>query len=102
MDQFVVREGNDIMVRWLDHIDKSTEPAIPNEYIKNDKAKITKVSFSQKGKYLVVCADKGTYLYGGKLYELKGFYPQESPIDFKFSPDEKYMITFNGTEVKNK
>lgn len=24
MDQFAVREGNDIMLRWLDHIDKST------------------------------------------------------------------------------
>jgi hypothetical protein len=28
MDQFVVREGNDIMIRWLDHIDKSTDTAI--------------------------------------------------------------------------
>ena len=24
MSQFVVREGNDIMLRWLDHVDKST------------------------------------------------------------------------------
>ena len=28
MDQFAVREGNDIMLRWLDHIDKSTEPVL--------------------------------------------------------------------------
>ena len=28
MDQFAVREGNDIMIRWLDHIDKSTEPVL--------------------------------------------------------------------------
>ena len=68
MDQFAVREGNDIMIRWLDHIDKSTETAIANEYIKNDKVKITKIGFSQKGKYLVVCFDKGTYLYGGKNF----------------------------------
>jgi hypothetical protein len=44
----------------------------------------------------------GTYLYGGKNFELKGFYPQQSPIDFKFSPDERFMITFNGTQVKSK
>ena len=28
MDLFAVREGNDIMLRWLDHIDKSTEPVL--------------------------------------------------------------------------
>ena len=102
MDQFAVREGNDIMVRWLDHIDKSTEPAMINQYIKNDKAKINKIGFSPKGKYLVVCFNQGTYLYGGKNFDLKGFYSHESPIDFKFSPDERYMITFNGNDVKSK
>ena len=66
MDQFAVREGNDIMLRWLDHIDKSTEPVLEQEYIKNDQIKITKVGFSPKGKYMIVCSDKGTYLYGGK------------------------------------
>ena len=51
---------------------------------------------------MVVCADKGSYLYGGSDFKLKGFYGQESPIDFKFSSDEKYMITFNGSDIKNK
>lgn len=65
MDQFIVREGNDIMVRWLDHIDKNTESATSFDYIRNDTAKLGKIGFSPKGKYLVTCSDKGTYLYGG-------------------------------------
>ena len=64
------------MLRWLDHIDKSTEPVLEQEYIKNDQIKISKVGFSPKGKYMVVCADKGTYLYGGNNLQAKGFYPQ--------------------------
>lgn len=51
---------------------------------------------------MVVCTDKGTYLYGGNDMKVKGFYPQEAPVDFKFSNDEKYMITFNGNDIKNK
>ncbi len=97
-----MREGNDIMLRWLDHIDKSTDPVLENEYIKNDKLKINKIGFSPRGKYMVVCFDKGTFLYGGKSLELKGFYPQEFPLDFKFSSNENYMITFNGNDVKSK
>jgi hypothetical protein len=102
MDQFAVREGNDIMLRWLDHIDKSTEGVLSAEYIKNDKLKINKIGFSSRGRYLVVCFDRGTYLYGGKELELKGFYPQESPVDFKFSADERFMVTFNGNDVRSK
>ncbi len=102
MDQFAVREGNDIMIRWLDHIDKSTQPVLEQEYIKNDENKIIKVGFSPKGKYMVVCVEKGTFLYGGKNFSLKGFYPQASPIDFKFSSDERYMVTFNGNDIKSK
>ncbi len=64
--------------------------------------KINKIGFSPRGKYMVACCDKGTFLYGGKSLDLKGFYPQESPVDFKFSSNERYMITFNGNDVKSK
>ncbi len=64
------------MLRWLDHVDKSSKTVLENQYLKNDQIKITKIGFSTKGKYMVICTDKGTYLYGGKQMKVKGFYAQ--------------------------
>lgn len=84
------------MVRWLDHLDKSSSSALINQYIRNDADKVFKVSFSPKGSYMAICVNNGTFLYGGKDMKLKGFYPQISPLDVKFSLNEKYMLSYNG------
>lgn len=34
---------------------------------------------------MAVCVNNGTLLYAGKEMQLKGFYPQNTPINVKFS-----------------
>jgi hypothetical protein len=33
---------------------------------------------------------------------LKGFLKQYNPIDAKFSVDERFIVTFNGNQTKNR
>ena len=51
---------------------------------------------------MVVCNDEGFYLYAGKEMKQKGFYAQKGVIDVKFSPDERYAVSYNGDETNAK
>ena len=51
---------------------------------------------------MAVCEDKGVVLYGGKNMQKKAFYEHKKAFDVAFSPNETFMITFNGNDASVK
>lgn len=94
-NQFVVREGNQLYLNWLDHLDKSANNALPTDSLPVDFT-INKAVFSPLGSYLAVCSPQGTHIYFGSKLLYKGFLPQVDASDAKFSPDERIIVTSNG------
>lgn len=98
--QFLLREGNAVFLNWLDHLDKSSQNAIeqslPVELVVN------RVLFSPLGTYLAVCCADGVRLYSGGQLTFKGLLRQTNPVDVKFSPDERFLISSNGALAKNR
>jgi len=63
---------------------------------------INKITFSPLGSYMAVCCVDGIRIYYGTSLKLKGFLKQYNPIDAKFSVDERFIVTFNGNQTKNR
>jgi uncharacterized protein with WD repeat len=59
--------------------------------------KVRKVEFSLKGSYLVALFDNGFRIYGGPDMREINFFAHSGVRDVKFSPNEKYAFSFNGT-----
>ena len=95
----MIREVDHIYLNWLDHLDKSNPNAIEEDYIAT-KGQVSKVVFSPLGTYMAVCCSNGIYIYVGKALKLKCFFKQSSPVDVKFSPNEKYMVSSDGSNMK--
>ncbi len=96
-DQICYREEGKICVNWFDHLNKGIEE---HQVIGNKKDTVLKVGFSNKSLYAFACRPDGVYLYFGARLENQLFFPQKNPIDVKFSPCDKYMVTFNGSDAK--
>jgi len=63
---------------------------------------INKAVFSPLGSYLAVCCNDGVRIYLGSTLKYKGLLKQFNPIDAKFSVDERFIVTFNGNQTKNR
>lgn len=91
---------------WVDHFQKEmtyvfaksdgTPQAIPQL---NDK-RIIKFAWSKNGAYLAAFYPEGIQLFGGKDLEKLNFYEHHGVKNVEFSPDEKYILTFNGTVLE--
>ena len=53
--------------------------------------------WSSNGSYLVELMEFGFYIYGGPKFEKLGFYPHMKVKKIEFSPNEEYILSFNGT-----
>lgn len=99
--QFLVREERLIHLNWLDHLDKSSNSALTTEALAVGQA-VNRVVFSPLGSYLAVCCVDGVHIYVGGLLRYKCLLRQVNPVDVKFSPDEKWLVSSNGGLSKNR
>lgn len=58
--------------------------------------KVRKVQFSVNGTYLAALFDDGVRLFGGENMKEISFFPHSGVKDIQFSPNEKYLLSFNG------
>ena len=100
-DQFLVREDKFVYLNWLDHLDKSAKSALSTDYMSVNFV-VNKIVFSPLGSYLAVCCNQGVHLYYGNELSYKGLLRQVNSVDAKFSADERYLVTFNGSQNKNR
>ena len=93
-DQFVYKENDEIQLNWFDFMEKkpikATEGTIKFE-------KCTKVEWSPLGTYLVVYLGNGFSLHSGPTLLRVGWFPHNKVLNVRFSPDESYAVSFNGT-----
>lgn len=92
-DQLLYREVNIVRLQWFDFMERTVKDVVAQQTL--DKVK--KVEFSLKGTFLVALFDSGFRIYGGSDLREIGFFPHTGVKDVKFSPNEKYCCSFNGT-----
>lgn len=56
-----------------------------------------KLQWSPLGTYLVCYLPNGFSLYAGLDFENLGWFPHNKVLNVVFSPDENYIVSFNGT-----
>jgi len=56
--------------------------------------------WSKSGSYLVTFNEKGFTLYGGSSFVEIAFFEHPAVKKVEFSPDEKYVLSFNGTVLE--
>ena len=92
-DQIVYREVNIVRLQWFDFMEKTVKDVV-NQLVLD---KVRKVEFSLKGTYLAALFDNGFKIYGGPELREVNFFPHTGVKDVRFSPNEKYCFSFNGT-----
>lgn len=51
---------------------------------------------------MAVCGNQGLYLFAGNQLEFKGFLRHAQAKDAKFSPDQRFVVSFNGNMNKQR
>lgn len=87
------REGNILHLKWFDFMQKKLKD-ISTDIVLD---KIKKTEFSINGTYLICYFSNGFWLYGGPEFKPINFYPHLGVLNVKFSPNELYAFSFNGT-----
>ena len=100
-NQFLVREDKTLYLQWMDHLDKSAKSALEGS-CQQLGFQVNKAVFSPKGSYLAVCCHEGVQLYYSNSLKHKGLLRHANPIDAKFSPDERFLVSSNGPTSKNR
>lgn len=95
-EQFLVRTQDKHFLQWFDHIQKETESVFATKIF---ESKISKTVWSRNGSYLVTLTEKGFSLYGGQSFEFIAFFEHPQVKQVEFSPDERYILSFNGTAI---
>lgn len=96
-EQILIRNKDKLKIQWFDHIRKEIQPATQND--PNISSKLN-CEWSKSGSYLVALSDKGFTLYGGSNFNEIGFFEHPAVKQVEFSPDEKYVLSFNGTVLE--
>lgn len=96
-DQFVIREGKETVVSW---VDGRHEPTVDYDGEREKKAGVAwceyYVQWSPLGSYLATMVpSKGVILWGGSKYEKMARFPSPGVEMVLFSPEENYMLTSN-------
>lgn len=92
-DQILYREVNIVRLQWFDFMEHAVKDVFPPQTLD----KVRKVEFSLKGTFLVALFDNGFRIYSGTDLKEVNFFPHTGVKDVKFSPNEKYCFSFNGT-----
>jgi len=92
-DQLMYREVNIVRLQWFDFMEHTVKDVIPQQTLD----KVRKVEFSLKGTFLVAHFDNGFRIYGGADLKELNFFPHIAVKEVRFSPNEKYCFSFNGT-----
>ena len=104
-DQFVIRahtnEGDQIHLNWFDNMSKEANDAQDGKPILS-KSAVNNVVFSHRGNYCAVCEADGVRVYVGQTLKEKAFFQHVGVIDVAFSPNETYLISFNGNDSYTK
>jgi uncharacterized protein with WD repeat len=99
--QFLVREEKLLHLNWLDHLDKSSNSALSTDSLAVGQS-VNRAVFSPLGSYLAVCCADGIHVYVGATLRYKCLLRQANPVDAKFSPDERWLVSSNGGLTKNR
>ncbi|KEG03642.1 eukaryotic translation initiation factor 3 subunit B, putative [Plasmodium vinckei vinckei] len=93
-EQFIVRYDSHFEVHWLDPLEK--EPQLIYTTFKKN-APFSSVQWSNQGSYLVSFHNPGIALWGGDNFEKLIRLQHKSVKDISFSPNENYVLTWDGT-----
>ena len=96
-EQFFIRNGSRVKIDWFDQIRKETVPTIQEEIQVPSKQDC---EWSKSGSYFVTFSEKGFTIYGGSNFEEIAFFEHLNAKKISFSPDEKYVLSFNGTVLE--
>jgi translation initiation factor 3 subunit B len=99
-EQFLLRHGNNTEIFWHD-----TLAGEPQLYYGGDREKQSgkiwcdwKVQWSPQGAYIATFHKQGIALWSGdKFQKWKVRFPHEGVKYAEFSPDERFLLTWNGT-----
>jgi len=94
-EQLLVRVQNRNYLQWFDHVTKVQSIFTGNTFA--DFGEVYKTEWSRSGSYLVTFHAAGFALWGGENFEKLNFYPHPEVINVEFSPDEAFVVSFNGT-----
>lgn len=101
-DQYLLRHGDSTEIRWCESLSMNAASMIAYDGARERANGLVwcdmYTAFSPKGSYLVTFHDQGIQLWGGlEFKKLKRFaHPDVQQVDF--SPDEKYLFTWNGRD----
>jgi translation initiation factor 3 subunit B len=96
-DQFMLRSSSKIKLNWFDHVERKTEDVLAKDIsitANND------CEWSKSGSYLVIYQEDGFSIYGGNTFDLVARFDHKGVKNVEFSPDEKYVLSFNGTVLE--
>lgn len=93
-EQFIVRYDNHFEVHWFDPLEKEPE-LIYTTVSKNTS--FTSVQWSVQGSYLVSFHNPGIALWGGENFDKLIRLQHKSIKEISFSPNENYVLTWDGT-----
>ncbi|ORM40659.1 Eukaryotic translation initiation factor 3 subunit B [Babesia sp. Xinjiang] len=105
LDQFVIRYGEETEIHWFDPLEREPILLYNGERERAQGKRVwtdQKVEWSRNGSYLVFYRRPGIALYGGPEFELKVRFEHRNVQKVWFSPDEEYMLTWDGTSDADK
>ncbi|EDO06280.1 eukaryotic translation initiation factor 3 subunit family protein [Babesia bovis T2Bo] len=105
LDQFVVRYGDHTEINWFDPLEREPILVYNGERERAQGKRVwtdQKVEWSRNGSYLVFYRRPGIALYGGPDFELKVRFEHRNVQKVSFSPDEEYLLTWDGTSDSDK
>jgi len=98
-EQFLLRYQDETEIHWHDMMAGLPQPDYCGEREKKQK-KIwcdSKVQWSPQGSFIVTFHKPGIALWAGPNYEKKVRMAHESVKQLEFSPDEEFVLTWNGS-----
>lgn len=88
--------GSNIAINWFDHLEKKPSNAISDhEFVETKET--WAIDWSTAGSYLITLEKVGFQLWGGPNFVKLSFYDHLEVKNVEVSPNEKYILSFNGT-----
>ncbi|GIX64475.1 eukaryotic translation initiation factor, putative [Babesia caballi] len=100
LDQFVIRYADQTEIHWFDPLEREPVLVYNGERERAQGKRVwtdQNVEWSRNGTYLVFYRRPGIALYGGPTFELKVRFEHRNVQNVLFSPDEEYLLTWDGT-----
>ncbi|CDR95173.1 eukaryotic translation initiation factor 3 subunit, putative [Babesia bigemina] len=105
LDQLVIRYADQTEIHWFDPLEREPVLIYNGERERAQGKRVwtdQKVEWSRNGSYLVFYRRPGIALYGGPSFELKVRFEHRNVQNVSFSPDEEYLMTWDGTKGEDK